>query len=294
MGKQRLKQTEYEIFSKKLPAAFDGYRIVQLSDLHGARYGDAQEELLAAVRAAHPDMIVMTGDMADNTKGAVEAGLELCRGLTAVTENSVTADQMAGDTMTVDRTWITCDQTSCPVYYVLGNHELTLKAPILEPYLAEVRAAGVHVMRNEALLLHRGDASIRLYGLETPIVYYKDPFAEYRRSAHFSAENTGRLLGKVDREAFSILLAHDPLYYPSYREWGADLTLSGHIHGGVINLPGLGGVLSPDRSLFPKYDAGHFEEDGKQLIVSRGLGNHFLIRVNNPAEVVTVVLRSGC
>jgi hypothetical protein len=264
MEKQRLKQTEYEIFSGKLPAAFDGYRIVQLSDLHGARYGDAQEELLVAVRAAHPDMIVMTGDMADNTKGAVEAGLELCRGL-----------------------------ASYDVYYVLGNHELTLKAPILEPYLTQVRAAGVHVMRNEAVQLHRGDASIRLYGLETPIVYYKDPFAEYRRNAHFSAENTEKLLGPIKREAFSILLAHDPLYYPSYREWGANLTFSGHMHGGVINLPGLGGVLSPDRSLFPKYDAGHFEEDGKQLIVSRGLGNHFLIRVNNPAEVVTVVLRSG-
>jgi hypothetical protein len=279
MGKQRLKQTEYEIFSKKLPEAFDGYRIVHLSDLHGERYGDAQEELLAAVRAAHPDMIVMTGDIADNTKDAVETGLELCRGLTAVT---------------VDRTLNTCGQTSCPVYYVLGNHELTLKAPVLEPYLAEVRATGVYVMRNEHKQLRRGDASIRLYGLETPMVYYKNPFAEYRRNAHFSAEDTGLLLGNLELETFSILLAHDPLYYPSYREWGADLTLSGHIHGGVINLPGIGGVLSPDRSLFPKYDAGHFDEDGKHLIVSRGLGNHFLIRVNNPAEVVTVVLRSDC
>jgi predicted MPP superfamily phosphohydrolase len=264
MGKQRLKQTEYEIFSKKLPAAFDGYRIVQLSDLHGARYGDKQEELLRVISQARPDVIFMTGDMADNTKGAVEAGLELCRGL-----------------------------ASYEVYYVLGNHELTLKAPVLEPYLVQVRAAGVHVMRNEAVLLHRGGSSICLYGLETPIVYYKNPFAEYKRDAYFSVEDTGRLLGNVERKAFSILLAHDPLYYPSYREWGADLTLSGHIHGGVINLPGLGGVLSPDRSLFPKYDAGHFEEEGKQLIVSRGLGNHFLIRVNNPAEVVTVVLRSG-
>jgi hypothetical protein len=292
MGKQRLKQTEYEIFSKKLPVAFDGYRIVHLSDLHGARYGDAQEELLAAVRTAHPDMIVMTGDIADNTKDAVETGLELCRRLAAVTENSVTAAPMAGDMMTLDRTLITCDQTSCLIYYVLGNHELTLKASVLEPYLAEVRATGVYVMRNEHKQLRRGGASIRLYGLETPIVYYKNPFAEYRRDAYFSSEDTERLLGPVNREEFSILLAHDPLYYPSYREWGANLTFSGHIHGGVINLPGLGGVLSPDRSLFPKYDAGHFEEDGKHLIVSRGLGNHFLIRVNNPAEVVTVVLRS--
>jgi hypothetical protein len=288
MGKQRLKQTEYEIFSDKLPAAFDGYRIVQLSDLHGARYGDKQEDLLAAVSAAHPDVIVMTGDMADNTKGAVETGLELCRGLSAMTEKLVTADPVA-----VDQTSIDCGKTSCSICYVLGNHEITLKASVLESYLTQICAFGIRVMRNEHVLLHRGSASIRLYGLETPIVYYKDPFAEYRRDAQFSAEDAGRLLGRVNEEEFSILLAHDPLYYPSYREWGADLTLSGHIHGGVINIPGLGGVLSPDRSLFPKYDAGHFDEGGKHLVVSRGLGNHFLIRVNNPAEVVTVVLRTG-
>ena len=89
---------------------------------------------------------------------------------------------------------------------------------------------------------------------------------------------------------YNILLSHNPLYYPAYRDWGADLTLSGHIHGGIIRIPGLGGLLSPDLTLFPRYDGGHFTERGKHLIVSRGLGNHFLVRVMNPPEIGVITL----
>jgi hypothetical protein len=258
-----LRQTEYRIFSEKLPEAFDGYRIVQLSDLHGARYGEAQSGLIQAALANRPDLVVMTGDMTDNTAGAIDAALAVCRGL-------------AGEV---------------PVYDILGNHELTLKGDILPEYLGRLRDAGVQVLRNEHRILARGGAEVVLYGLETPIVYYKNPFAEYRKDAYFSVQDTHKMLGEADAQHYSILLAHDPIYYPSYRDWGADLTLSGHMHGGVINLPFLGGVLSPDRTLFPKYDAGHFTENGRELIVSRGLGNHFLIRVRNPVEVVTIILR---
>ena len=94
----------------------------------------------------------------------------------------------------------------------------------------------------------------------------------------------------MDDTGYSILLAHNPLYYPAYRDWGADLTLSGHVHGGIIRIPGKGGLLSPDVTFFPKYDGGHFRENGKDLIVSRGLGNHFLVRVMNPPELLVVTL----
>ena len=96
----------------------------------------------------------------------------------------------------------------------------------------------------------------------------------------------------------SLLLAHNPLFFPAYRDWGADITLSGHIHGGIFRLPFLGGVLSPDLSLFPKYDGGLFTEspsrhpkENKYLVVSRGLSDTFLKRIANPMEIVCITVK---
>lgn len=71
-----------------------------------------------------------------------------------------------------------------------------------------------------------------------------------------------------------MLLAHNPMFFSVYKEWGADLTFSGHLHGGYIRIPGIGGVISPQFQLFPKYDRGIFEEEGHTLCVSAGLGDH--------------------
>lgn len=252
----------YKIYSKKLPPGFRGFRIVHLSDLHGALYGAHQELLLRQIKAARPQMIVMTGDMADDTDHAVPRLMDLCRSL--------------------------CPHY--PVYFVAGNHEQCLKGGLLQGLLAELKALGVTVLDNGWRTVSRRGDFIRVYGLVMPMVYYKDPLGEYERGIQFSEKDTEKLLGKAEPSCFRLLLAHNPLYFPAYRDWGADLTLSGHVHGGVIRLPGLGGLLSPDLSLFPKYDGGHFEEQGRQLVVSRGLGNHFLFRVHNPPELVMLTL----
>ena len=98
-------------------------------------------------------------------------------------------------------------------------------------------------------------------------------------------------LGKADKDAFSLLLAHNPVWFEDYAAWGADLTLSGHVHGGVVRLPFLGGVLSTSFRLFPKYDGGYFTKEGKHMIISRGLGAHTIpLRLFNPAELVVIEL----
>lgn len=254
--------TPYTIRSHRLPPAFDGYRIVHLSDLHGAVYGDGNCLLVDAIFQAKPSLIAMTGDMADQNQGSVPNLVDLCRKL----------------------------RPHFPVCLIPGNHEQSLKKQVYCRLMNDLKQGGVIVLENKCYTISREDAALTLYGLVTPMVYYKDPLGEYRKGAHFSAEDTEAALGKVDSSRFSILLAHNPLYYPSYRDWGADLTLSGHIHGGIIRVPGLGGMLSPDLSLFPKYDGGCFCEHGRHLIVSRGLGNNFLFRVNNPPEVVVITL----
>ncbi|MCI8662093.1 MAG: metallophosphoesterase [Hungatella sp.] len=267
---KRIKKAEgfqtvhYTVGSKQIPKEFDGYRIAHLSDLHGQAYGRDNKTLVSKICGLKPDMIAMTGDMADQGKDSIQGLIHLSRRLGRL----------------------------CPVYYIPGNHEQELPARVYAGLAGELRKAGVMVLENQKYTISKEGALLRLYGLVMPLPYYKDPRSkDYVRGIHFSRENTRELLGNADPRCCNILLAHNPLYYPSYRDWGADLTLSGHIHGGIIRIPGLGGVLSPDVTLFPKYDGGHFEEKGRHLIVSRGLGNHFLVRVFNPPELVCITLR---
>lgn len=252
----------YTIHSPKLPVEFDNYRITHLSDLHGAVYGQNHKNLMQKIRLTNPNLVVMTGDMADHSWGSIPHLLDLCRQICRY----------------------------YPVYCVLGNHEQEMKSRKLGPLLAGLKSLGVVVLDNESCLLSRHGASVKLYGLQIPMVYYKDPLKEYKKEIEFSVSDVRKRLGIRKEEGYHILLAHNPLYYPAYRDWGADLTLSGHVHGGIIRIPGKGGLLSPDVTFFPKYDGGHFREDGKDLIVSRGLGNHFLVRVMNPPELVVVTL----
>ncbi len=92
-------------------------------------------------------------------------------------------------------------------------------------------------------------------------------------------------LGK--RSGTTILLAHNPLFADSYAQWGADLVLCGHLHGGVVRLPFVGGVLSPERRFFPRYDKGYYQIGETQMIVSGGIGKP---RLWNPPEVGVIEL----
>lgn len=262
LGNKRIQISRYTVFSNNLPQAFCGFCIAQLSDLHGTLYGRNHQFLIEKIRQINPDCVVMTGDMADHTPHSALRLVRLCKSL--------------------KQHW--------PVYFVAGNHEQCLKKALKTQLYHRLKKEGVAVLKNSFCRISRQGQTIRMYGLVTPMVYYNDPLGEYRKGAYFSLEDTKRILGEADPGVYNILLAHNPLYFPSYRDWGADLTLSGHIHGGIIRIPGIGGLLSPDVSLFPRYDGGLFKEQGRHLIVSRGLGNHFLVRVFNPPELVSVTL----
>ncbi len=255
--------THYTVSSSRIPNAFDKFKIAHLSDLHGMLHGNENSDLINTIKELNPDIVIMTGDMADESKHAVSRAKALCQKLSR----------------------------HFPIYYVLGNHEQTLSKTVLSNLIHDLKSFGIMVLENEFCELQKQNTVIRLYGLTMPMVYYKDPFGEYKRGAHFSKTDTTEALGTLDPAYYNILLAHNPLYFPSYRDWGTDLTLSGHVHGGIIDLPYFGSLLSPELRLFPKYARGHIVEDQKHLIVSRGLGNNFLFRVNNPAELVLVQLK---
>lgn len=98
-------------------------------------------------------------------------------------------------------------------------------------------------------------------------------------------------LGMADSGRFQILMAHSPMFFDAYAQWGADLTLAGHFHGGTIRIPGLGGLMTPQYQFFLPYCAGDFEKNEHRMIVGRGLGTHSVnIRLGNRPQLMAVRL----
>lgn len=104
-----------------------------------------------------------------------------------------------------------------------------------------------------------------------------------------SVEEIQKCIGASEKEHYKIVMAHNPVFADAYMKWGADLTLSGHLHGGLVRIPGLGGVISPQIKLFPKY-SGELTSEGEQaVVVSKGLGMHTIcFRFCNPAEMIVL------
>ena len=250
---------KYDIDESKCARNF---RIVHISDLHNKKYGQGNRRLKKQIAELHPDLIIMSGDImtADTKKVGEENADELVLSLAS----------------------------DYPVYFSLGNHEDKMKnrpdkfGSHYEKARRLYSEAGVKILDNESVFLK--DYGIRISGLNIERKYYK------RTGKNIpDAGMIEKLTGNKDNDHMQILLAHNPLYFDAYASWGADLVLSGHVHGGIVRIPGIGGVLSPDCTLFPRYDGGRFEEQGTVMIVSRGLGTHTIpIRVFNPGELVCV------
>ena len=163
---------------------------------------------------------------------------------------------------------------TAPVYYACGNHEQRMKrkpevyGEVYQEYQKQLEECGVHFLENSSVLLKEDDCRIRISALELPLATYTK-FKKYRVTEQ-------DVTACIEKEAadYEILLAHNPVYFDAYKKWGADLVLSGHLHGGIIRLPGIGGLITPQAIPFPKY-SGEMTTEGEQtIIVSRGLGTH--------------------
>ncbi len=267
LSNEMLVTDEYEVQYEKLPASFDGYKILQLSDLHSKDFDHGNKKLLKKIHEQAPDMIALTGDMVNSTDLDFSVFLSL-------------AEELAAD---------------YEVYYIVGNHEQSLSNSSRIHLLSELEGMGVRILDNEKVVIKRGEDSIDVYGLWFNLRYYSDRTNDYvledTETYYFSLGKIEKIFGKNDGQRFSILLAHNPLYADTYRKWGADLTLSGHVHGGMIRLPFLGGVYSPERTFFPEYDGGIYVFGQQNMIVSRGIGNGNMgFRFFNPPEIVAITL----
>ena len=258
--------THYDITSDKLNGLEHERKIIFLSDLHNARYGKNNEKLFAAVKEQNPDLILIGGDMlVGKTSSSTKVAEEFVSRLTKI----------------------------CPVYYASGNHEQRMKiypetyGTAFEEYRDKLEKKGVTFVENEYVDMSWDGCQLKIFGLEIPAEYYK----KFRRM-ELKVETVEKQIGKINSRYYNILLAHNPTYTNTYLEWGADLILSGHFHGGVVRIPGLGGIITPQWHMFPKYSGELTEKDGKYVVVSKGLGMHTLkIRFLDPAEVIVLHLR---
>lgn len=256
----RFHVVHYDLQSNKIKKDF---HFVFISDLHDKQYGKGNVRLLQAIEECLPDAILIGGDIL-----TAKPGRDTGRAAEFV-------ERLA---------------EKYPLYYANGNHEQRLDlypenygdmGRIYENRLAE---AGIVRLVNRDVMAD--GYGVNIVGCEIDREYYK----RFRR-VPMPDDYLSELLPKRQDALFTILLAHNPVYFQNYSRWGADLTLSGHIHGGVVRLPFLGGVIGTDFRFFPRYDGGIFREDGKCMIVSRGLGAHTIpFRLFNPAELVDVVI----
>ncbi len=254
---------EYTITSDKLTK--DG-KFVLLSDLHNKSFGEKNAKLIAAIDKQKPDVILMAGDMYTAGKGM---------------DNSDAAD-------------FVCELAKkYPVYCSNGNHEHKTRlapeyyGPLYENYVNRIQKSGAVILVNEKMML--SEYGIQLYGLEIERDFYQK-----FTCAPMDAGYLNKMLGKPAEHAYNLLMAHNPDYFENYASWGADLVVSGHIHGGLMRLPFLGGFISPRLCLFPHYDGGRFERKKSTMILGRGLGTHTLpIRIFNPGELVVLHMRKG-
>lgn len=236
-------------------------RLALIADLHNKEYDKGNTRIINAIDNEHPDAVVIAGDLLN---GLVDSdytpALELVRNLSL----------------------------RYPVYYGMGNHEYRLKiypehfGDMWSTYNETVEKCGVHIMDNERILLDE-------YGIDIAAVTIGREYYKKLSRRQPDADDIAGYVGDASSDNMQILIAHNPEFFHSYAEWGADLTLSGHVHGGVMRLPFIGGVISPRFTLFPRYSGGEYDLGAHKLIVSCGLGMHTInIRIFNPGELAVI------
>ena len=259
----------YELKSDKVKGNF---KFVFLSDLHGYVFGKNNEKLIAAIDEINPDAVICGGDMftahAKDGKIKYEPGFDLVKNLAR----------------------------KYKVYYANGNHEYKVKTftkeygNFYDRYRSRLSKEGVVFLENDSVEF--ADKNIRITGLDLDLDYFRK-VVKKRMESGLLERFVGDINGK-EKKRFQLLIAHNPQYFENYASWGADLTMSGHVHGGIVRLPILGGVISPSIALFPKYDGGLYRKGDKTMILGRGLGTHTIhVRFFNPGEVCTVNIKGG-
>ena len=255
-GNTDLEIYKYNVKSEDIPSEFDNFRIVQISDLHNAEFGENNEKLLLMLKQADADIIAITGDMIDSRNTDVDVAISFAQKAVNI----------------------------APVYYVNGNHESRVLGEY-EKLKQGLTDAGVTILENSSADITIGDETISLIGIN-------DPTFRMELVDDTTEQNIAHQLVNVipDNDNYKVLLAHRPEYFDVYAG-NVDLVLSGHAHGGQFRIPFIGGLVAPGQGFFPEYYEGSHIKENTEMIVSRGIGNSIIpFRINNKPEIIVAEL----
>lgn len=258
--------SRYTITSDKIPEAFNNFKILQLSDLHSKDFENNNEKLIEKIDKENPDVIFMSGDMVNLYDKNFEVLFKLIDNLSE----------------------------KYTIYYILGNHEETLYDVDIDKIVNYLEERNVNVINNQKTELIKDNQKINLYGLGYNQKFYTQSGNKYGNNMEYTADVISNTLGSINKNEYNILLTHNPLLFEAYSKWGVDLVFAGHIHGGVIIIPFLGGLLSPEEKFFPKYYKGKYILNNSTMIVNAGLGNGKIpIRIFNRPDISVITLKSN-
>lgn len=247
--------TEYTFSHSDIPTAFDGCRFMVLSDLHEADFVD---QIVEHIKTIKPDFLLLTGDMVQLP------GTSIDKALAVSIESNI---------------------LGVPVYAVSGNHER--QCGRYDEIVDELWAEDVYLLENSSVTVEKDGQSILLVGIKDPRhdVVTKEKMGVIRKNIEYE-------LSKED--LFTILLNHRANLYPGIKDTGVDLIVSGHLHGGIIRLPFIGGIIGKEEGdLLPQYEYGVVKEgDSATMIVSGGCDkNPKKRRFFNPPELLLITLK---
>lgn len=278
IGNRNFRETFYNVSSIKVDSPL---RVIQVSDLHGCSYGKNNEKLLKRIGELKPDIIICSGDIVDSAKDDIDYALEFGKKLSEI----------------------------APSYYIYGNNEVesiydfslnekeldkkfgfdkkdrdeTALSRVNDPFERKLEKAGINVLKNEKDTIKVNTTTIDVYGVLTsnPSAFWS--YTE-KSFADYIYENTDNL---------KITTVHEPVIFEEFQpEFWGDLMISGHTHGGVVRVPVLGPLFTHEGGLFPErggsFVYGRYSTAGRPLIVSSGLENSNVFRINNQPELVII------
>lgn len=253
-----LKVNEYTYATDELD---EDITVVVISDLHEMEFGEGNQALIEQVTAQSPDLIFMLGDMMNEDSTNPHIVFKLIERLLDI----------------------------APVYFAPGNHELMYMKHQDAQILDKLQEAGAIVLEMEYADIEVKGSSLRIggfYGYAIYLDYYNDPETLERKEF---------LTEFLDTDRLTLMLSHRPdsfVFADSARRWDIDLVLSGHLHGGQIVLPFLGGVYGGDQGWFPEYVHGLYQKDNMHIFVTSGLGTNpqKVPRINNLPEIAVICI----
>ena len=242
---------------------FPSIRIAHVSDLHSCEYGENQCELLEAIERENPDLVALTGDIFDGDL-PMEPAAAFLRGI----------------------------QGKYPCFFVTGNNEYENGGDAFAERMAVLQAYGIIRLSGGMEVIRIKGVSVNICGVDDPSAWEDGGDPQESREARCKEQVT-QAAALAQNGNYTILLAHRPELFDFYSQFGFDLVLSGHVHGGQWRIPGLlNGLYAPGQGLFPTYTGGEYEKNGSVMIVSRGLARETtnIPRINNRPELVIVDL----